>query len=380
MDLLNLPTFDEEHRSLADAVQRLCTDRLAPLSGTELEDAENAAVEYAALFGQEGLFDPIVGSALEGEAPRPDVRAMCIARSRLGQTSGLADATYGAQALGMYPIALAGNEDQRAIFLPPMAAGQHVVTLALLDADDAVVCVPGAEGYRLRGAKAMVPLAPIANQFVVLARHKNDSTPRYSLFVVDANEVSVTYESFVSPLPVGRVTVEVEVDAEHRLGGEGQGLAIAQAALDVLRLPAAAACVGLASQALGRGTAELLAHGVNGRPLKDQQGSQHQLADVLCHVEAARSLVFQAAYARDTTPSREVRATTMARHLAQTAAEQACTTVANLIGIRGLSQGHPWARLIAEVRALRLESEFLENPRTVVARALIQSLSGERGR
>src|SRR5690606_21222275 len=147
------------------------------------------------------------------------------------------------------------------------------------------------------------------------------------LFLVPAGEVAVEPDDFVSPLPVGRVRIEVDLDEENRLGGEGQGLVIAQATLDILRLPTAAACVGLANQALTRGTTELLRRGVGGRPLKEQQGSQWRLADALCHVEAARGLVHQAAWARDTSASREVRATTMARLLAQTAAEDAVLTV-----------------------------------------------------
>lgn len=377
MDPLSSPYFEDSHRQLAGAVQRLCDERLFPLSGTELEDAQSSGVEYIALLGQEGLFDPALGRALEGEAPKPDLRGLCLVRSRLGQTSGLADAAYGAQVQGMFPIALAGNEDQRAIYLPGMAAGQSIVSLALLDGEAPVTVVPQADGYRLQGEKAMVPLAPIADTFAVLARHKNDAVARYSLFLVAASELQVEVEDFVSPLPVGRVRVEVDIDEENRLGGEGQGLVIAQATLDIMRLPTAAACLGIASQAISRGTTELLRRGVGGRPLREQQGSQWRLADALCHVEAARALVHQASWARDTSSSREVRATTMARLLAQDAAEEACLTVADLIGIRGLSQGHPWGRLLAEVRALRLESEFLENPRSVVAQALITSLEGE---
>lgn len=380
MDPLSLPFFEEKHRLLAGAVQRLCDERLFPLSGTELEDAQSAVVEYVALLGQEQLFDPALGRALEGEAPKPDLRGLCLVRSRLGQTSGLADAAYGAQVQGMFPIALAGNEDQRAIFLPGMAAGQTIVSLALLDGEAPVTVVQGPDGYKLQGEKAMVPLAPIADTFLVLARHKNDSVARYSLFLVNAGEAQIEPEDFVSPLPVGRVRIEAEIEEENRLGGEGQGLVIAQATLDILRLPTAAACVGIASQALTRGTSELLRRGVGGRPLREQQGSQWRLADALCHVESARGLVHQAAWARDTSSSREVRATTMARHVAQNAAEEACLAVSDLIGIRGLSKGHPWARLLAEVRALRLESEFLENPRSVVAQALITSLENETTR
>ena len=81
MDTLSLPIFDDAHRNLFKVVQQLCADRLAPLASGELEDLHSAAIEYVALLGQEGLFDPGIGRALEGEAPRPDLRALAVVRS-----------------------------------------------------------------------------------------------------------------------------------------------------------------------------------------------------------------------------------------------------------------------------------------------------------
>ncbi len=378
---LQLPLFDDIHRTLAAKVKRLCDDRLAALTMTELEDHDSAAVEYVALLGQEGLFNPALGKALEGEAPRPELRSLCIVRTLLGRTSGLCDGVYGAQVQGMYPLALCGNEDQRAIFLPGMAAGQTLVGLALLDGSNPLVATTKPGGYALSGNKTLVPLAPIADQFVVLARHRQNvpnEPPRFSMFVVDGDLVTVQAEGFVSPLPVGAVSFDnVEIEAEHRLGGEGQGLMIAQTSLDMMRLPAAAGCLGISRQALQRGVEALLKRGVGGKPLREQQGSLWTLGDACTQVEAAEGLVASAAFRRDTTTSRESKGTTMARQLAQDAAEFACSAVADLMGLRGLSAGDPWTRYLAEVRALRLETEFLENARSTVAMSFINAVEAE---
>jgi hypothetical protein len=183
-------------------------------------------------------------------------------RSLLGRTSGLCDGAFGAHVQGLYPIALCGNEDQRAIHLPGMASGQTIVAVALLDGDPPCVVSPGADGgYILNGSKQLVALAPIASQLVVLARHKPTSpteVPRYSMFVVDAGQCRISPEAFVSPLPVGTVAFDhLELDADSRLGGEGQGLMIAQTSLDMMRLPAAAGCLGIARHALIDGVAHV---------------------------------------------------------------------------------------------------------------------------
>jgi alkylation response protein AidB-like acyl-CoA dehydrogenase len=281
----------------------------------------------------------------------------------------------------MYPIALCGNEDQRAIFLPGMAAGQTLVGLALLDGNEPLVASSKPDGYELSGNKTLVPLAPIADQFVVLARHKPaiaTETPRFSMFVVDSALVTVQPEGFVSPLPVGVVSFDnVQIEADHRLGGEGQGLMIAQTSLDMMRLPAAAGCLGIARQALHRGVEVLLKRGVGGKGLREQQGSMWTLGDAVTQLEAAEGLVANAAFRRDTTSSRESKGTTMARQLAQDASEFACLAVADLMGLRGLSAGDPWTRLLAEVRALRLETEFLENARSVIAMSFIASVESD---
>jgi alkylation response protein AidB-like acyl-CoA dehydrogenase len=381
---LNLPVFDDSHRQMNDKVRRLCEERLAVLASGELEDPDAVAVDYIALLGQEGLFDPALGGALEGDAPRPELRALCVVRSLLARTSGLCDGAFGAHVQGLYPIALCGNEDQRAIYLPGMASGQTVVAVALLDGDVPCLVTPTEGGYVLSGGKQLVPLAPIAGQFVVLARHRSSSpseVPRYSMFVVRADHCKITREAFVSPLPVGAVSFDnVEVDIDDRLGGEGQGLMIAQTSLDMMRLPAAAACLGIARHALNDGVAVLLKRGVSGRPLREQQAALFRLGDAVTQVDAAFSLVQNAAYRRDTTTSRESKGTTMARQLSQDAAEAACLAVSDLMGIRGLTASDPWTRLLAEVRALRLETEFLENARTVVAHSLIASVEADKKR
>ncbi|MDP2341175.1 MAG: acyl-CoA dehydrogenase [Deltaproteobacteria bacterium] len=378
---LGLPLFDDVHRFLHDKVKRLCDERLGVLAMSELEDPLSSAIESVALLGQEGLFDPALGKALEGEAPRPDLRALCVIRALLGRTSGLCDGVYGAQVQGLYPIALCGNEDQRAIHLPAMASGQTCVAVALLDGDPPLIVTAKDGGYVLHGAKTLVPLAPIAAWIVVLARHRASSsteTPRYSMFVVDARLARITPESFVSPLPVGTVSFDnLVLDADARLGGEGQGLMIAQTSLDMMRLPAAAGCLGIAKHALFDGVAVLLQRGVAGRPLREQQAALFRLGDVITQVDASFSLVQNAAFRRDTTTSRESKGTTMARQLSQDAAEAACLAVADLMGLRGLKADDPWTRFLAEVRALRLETEFLENARSVVANSLIAAVEAE---
>jgi len=380
---LSLPLFDDAHRALHDKVRKLCEERLAVLASSELEDPASIAVDYIALLGQEGLFDPALGGALEGEAPRPDLRALCVVRSLLGRTSGLCDGAFGAHVQGLYPIALCGNEDQRAIHLPGMASGQTIVAVALLDGDSPCVVSPGADGgYILSGSKQLVPLAPIASQLVVLARHKAASpteVPRYSMFVVDAGQCRITADAFVSPLPVGTIAFDnLELDADSRLGGEGQGLMIAQTSLDMMRLPAAAGCLGIARHALIDGVAALLKRGLGGRPLREQQGALTRIGDAVTQVDAAFSLVQTSAYRRDTTTSRESKGTTMARQLAQDAAESACLAISDLAGLRGLAASEPWTRLLAEVRALRLETEFLENARMVVANSFLSFVEAEK--
>lgn len=373
MDLLDSPFFEQRHRTLADKVSKLCEQRLAPLAGMEMEDASSSAVEYIALLGQEGLFDPALEEALETESVKVDLRSLCLLRYHLALTSGLCDSAFGSHVQGFFAIALAGSEDQRAIYLPGMASGQSLASLALLDGDAAMAAKRvDDDTYVLHGEKSMVPMATVADQLVVLARHMSE-TPKFSLFAVPAAAAEVEAQDFVSSMPMGKVRLhKVEVDADDALiGEEGQGLAIAQQSLDWLRLPTASACIGLGIQAIEEGTATLMKRGVASRPLAQQQGVQWALADVTAKMHAAHLSVLHAAWARDRSGERESWATNLGRQLAQDAAEAACQTIADLSGIRGLSTSERWTRLQAEVRALRVETEFLENPRTIIASKLV---------
>jgi acyl-CoA dehydrogenase len=373
MKTSELPFFEDRHRELAAGVARLCADRLGPLSLGELEDADSAAVEYIALLGQEGLFDPAMGRALEGEAPRPDLRSLLLIREQLASTTGLADAAFGAQVEALFPIALTGDEDQRAIHLPGIAAGQTIVGLALLDGTlGPAEVVKIGEDYVLSGSKALVPLAPVADRFVVLAGHADTGGKRKSLFVVEASACECTRDETSSSIPLGQLRFDqVELDEEARLGGEGMGLVVAQAAMDMFRLPMSAACVGLGWQAINKGVKEILRRDPSGQRSLDAQGHQWALAEIVGQLEGARAMIAEAAWRRDASNAREVLLTAAARQMAQSAGEQACLLVAELLGTRPRSSEIPWERLLNEVRALRLEWEFLDNPRTSVAQALI---------
>jgi len=168
---------------------------------------------------------------------------------------------------------------------------------------------PGFAGsgvYRLNGTKTWVSNGSVAGVFIVFA--KTDPTaagkgitaflvePSFKGFRVGRHEEKMGQHSSPS---VEIIFNDCEVPAENRLGAEGQGLKIALSALDGGRIGIAAQAVGLAQGALEAAAKYAKQRRAFGKTISDFQAIQWMLADMQTEIEAARGLVYYAAWLKD---------------------------------------------------------------------------------
>ncbi|HLM74110.1 MAG TPA: acyl-CoA dehydrogenase family protein, partial [Polyangiaceae bacterium] len=124
--------FEERHKALA---AKLTSGALEPLA--DLTDASAVAHALAVDLGLSSYLVPeSLGGAPVGDPESPtyiDVRSLVLIREALGHVSPLADAIFAVQGLGTYPIVLAGDEDQKARYLPGLLAGERIAAFALTE-------------------------------------------------------------------------------------------------------------------------------------------------------------------------------------------------------------------------------------------------------
>ena len=225
-----------------------------------------------------------------------------------------------------WPLWRHGNDEQRRKYLPRLARGEILGAFCLTEpqaGSDAAALETRAERsadgktYRLSGTKSWVTSGGESGVYLVFARSHPASGPAMASAASAKASKAITaflVEPGFSGFRVSRyedkmglrssrsaeiVFADCQVPAENRLGEEGQGLKIALEALDGGRVGIAAQAVGLAQGALDASVRYANERRAFGKTIGEFQAIQFMLADMQTEIEAARSLVWQAAFMRD---------------------------------------------------------------------------------
>jgi acyl-CoA dehydrogenase len=207
-------------------------------------------------------------------------------------------------------LAALGSPEQRAQWLPAIAAGERIVSLALQERGHhaplatAVRASRDGERWVLQGSKSMVLDAHVADAFIVVARTEGRPGAERGLgaFLVpaDAGGLSVERRHLVDSRNVGALTLrDVRVSASDVLGdpvGAWPGLS---RALDIAALGLASMLLGLSEAAFERTLGYLRERRQFGKPIGAFQGLQHRAAHLYAELQLARSIVLQGLQAAD---------------------------------------------------------------------------------
>ncbi|MEK6613788.1 MAG: acyl-CoA dehydrogenase family protein [Candidatus Binatota bacterium] len=376
--------FDEEHLLLRRQVRSWVERNL--LSGTRKEtDMDTEARQLVSHLGQEGFTAYVAAKKFGGARENVQARDLCILREELARGSALADTMFAMQALGSYPITIAGSEEQKQRYLPPIARGEAIAAFALtepqagsdLSSMETRAVSRGGE-YRLTGVKCFISNAGLAQTYTVFAlTDPEKKTKGISAFVVEANTPGFVLKErtpLLSPHPIGVIAFEdCRVPRTQLLGQEGEGLKIALTTLDTLRCTVGAAAVGLAQRALEEAVQYSRKRRQFGQALAEFQATQFKLADMATELEASRLLVYQAAWTRDHKQRDLKQKSSMAKLYATEAAQRIVDQALQIHGGMGVVVGTPVERLYRDVRALRIYEGTSEIQRLVIARNLLKS-------
>ena len=228
-------------------------------------------------------------------------------------------------------VATLGSEQQKSDWLPRIASGEWIVSLALNEADRfdpgtiAATSVADGSGFALAGTKRHVPDAPMATHFLVVARTNGQAATGddLSLCLVDRNAagLGVTLSLNLDARRVGELQLDaVRIDADRVIGlggGVGEGL---QRALDIAAALSAAELLGLAQEAFERTVGYLKERKQFGVPIGSFQALQHRAAQLFAELELCKSVVLKALQAIDAdAPDRSLIASAAKAKVAKTA-------------------------------------------------------------
>ncbi len=212
--------------------------------------------------------------------------------------------------VGATALRLGAGKSQQQVWLPRVAAGEAVLSLAVDERGKhnpaATLMTARREGavFVLDGAKTFVVDGHIADVLVVVARTDPQSrgTDGLGLFLVDARAAGINVErtSMVDSHNAARIRMDgVAVPADRVLGEPGRGWEVLAPVLEAGRAALAAEQVGLADEAFARTLAYLKERVQFGRRIGEFQALQHRAAKLFTQIELARSAVLKAAQALD---------------------------------------------------------------------------------
>src|ERR1700730_11243249 len=217
---------------------------------------------------------------------------------------------------GLHPVVVFGTNEQRERFLPPLIAGKEKACFAVTEPDVGLDttriktrAVKDGNGYVITGRKIWTSTAQVTEKMLILTRttsFEDSARPSQgmTLFYTDLDRSAVE----VREIPkMGRHAVDsnmlfidgLKVPLEDRIGEEGKGFQYILHGMNPERILIAAEAVGLGRVALERAARYAKERVVFGRPIGQNQGIQHPLAERWIELEAAELLVWRAAAAYD---------------------------------------------------------------------------------
>jgi len=375
-----LPLFTSDHRTIASDMASFVEEEIEPWALEEL-DPDKLIRDYVSVLAKAGALRYAVAS----KDSQLDVRALCLIREALAYSSPLADLAFVMQGLGTYAISQAAPEHVRDFWVTRAAEGRAIAAFALTEPDagsdvSAVKTTAERDGdaWVINGKKRFISNAGVADFYTVFARTGTQTGGRAELsaFVVGARMPGfsvVERTTMLSPHPIGEIAFDgCRVPEEDMIGAEGDGFLLAMRTLDTFRASVGAAACGMARRALD----ESLRHALNrkqfGRLLAEHQLIQEKLADMITELDAARLLVYRAAYLKDTGTGRVSREASEAKLYATEAASRIIDQAVQIHGGAGLVQGSVVERLYRDVRALRIYEGTSEIQKLIIASQLLK--------
>ena len=413
------PFFDQDHLALRAHVRAWVQANWDSLNG-RVSDVEEEARRLVRLLGQSEILAYVIPKRFGGQREKVQARDICILREELGRASALTDAMFAMQALGSYPITLYGTEEQQKRYLPPIGKGVAIAAFALTEPDAGsdvsslqTRAVRRGKEYYLTGVKRFISNAGIADSYVVFASTEPEKKGKgISAFVVEADdpgliitengcfkndvELTVLLSAFndgelLSDLILrsqsfdeicvqiwfrsareGHDVQTTQAQYKSREKAEAEGLKVALGTLDVLRCTVGAAAVGFAQRALEEAIRYSQDRRQFGQALAEFEGIQFKLADMATELEAARLLVYQAAWTHDSGSEDPKQKSSMAKLFATEAAQRIIDQALQIHGGAGLVVGNIMERLYRDIRALRIYEGTSEIQKLVIARELLK--------
>jgi acyl-CoA dehydrogenase len=299
--------------------------------------------------------------------------------------SGIGTAIMG-NGLGTAPVLIAGSEEQKRRWLPPLVEEPILCSFALTEPNAGsdvsgiqTTAVRRGDEYVLNGSKMFITNAGYADWFVAFVSTDRERGHRgLSAFVVELDSPGVVIEKHLEKMGQRSTDTcavafqDVVVPAGNRLGSEGDGFKIAMQTLDGTRPGTAVGAVGVARSAFEHACNYSKTRVQFGQPIAMNQGVNFLIADMATKIEAARLLCWQAAWMVDSGWGRKATLySSMAKRFAADTAMEVTTDAVQIFGGYGYMKEYPVEKLMRDAKLYQIYEGTSQIQRLVIARDIL---------
>jgi alkylation response protein AidB-like acyl-CoA dehydrogenase len=281
------------------------------------------------------------------------------------------------------PILAYGTDEQKSRFVPPLARGEQLGAFALTEAEagsDAGALRTKAEqagdGWKLTGAKQWITNGRHAGTFILFARTDPETAgPRgVSAFILDAEHARVTRDEeklgLNSSVTSDLVVEGAQVGRDRLLHEENRGFRVAMGTLDGGRIGIAAQALGIAQAGYEVARGYAAERRAFGQRIADFQAIQHKLADMSMEIDAARLLVYRAAWLKQQ-GRRHTEEGAKAKLFASEMARRQTSEAIQILGGYGYTKEFPVERYYRDAKITEIYEGTSEIQRLVIARSIL---------
>jgi butyryl-CoA dehydrogenase len=375
--------LNEQQKMIQKVVREFAEKQVAPVAAKLDEKSEfpTEILKKMAELGFLGIFTPTEygGAGLDAISYVTVIEEI----SKKCASTGVITSVH--NSLVSYPIMKYGTEEQKKKYLPVLAKGEKIGAFAGTEPNAGsdlgamqTTAVLKGDKYIINGDKTFITSGPKAGILIVFAVTDKDAGSKgISAFIVENTYKGYSVGSVFDKLGINANLVselifkDMEVPKENLLGKEGDGFKIALSTLDGGRIGIAAQAVGIAQAALEESIEYSKQRQQFGRPIAKFQAIQWMIAEMATKIEAARYLLYNAAYTKDQ-GGRFSKEAAMAKLFASETAMDAVIKAVQIHGGYGYTKEYTVERLFRDAKITEIYEGTSEVQKMVIAGSLLR--------
>jgi alkylation response protein AidB-like acyl-CoA dehydrogenase len=380
---MNSAFFNEDHEDIRELARDFARKELAPIAA-EIDKTEKFPLEVVKQMADLGFFGIKIPEEYGGMGL--DMRSYIAVMEEISKKCATATLFISsANSLSTAPIVISGTKEQKGKYLPPVAAGDSFITFALSEpnagSDAASLsskAVDNGDSYILNGRKCFITLAPLASHSIVYVKTAPEKGAKgITAFMVDMNLPGVSVGNMEEKMgqrgvPVSDVVLDdVQVSKDCVLGEIDMGFINAMKTLSVGRVGVASMALGIAQEAIDLAVSHTKNRIQFGKPLCKNQAIAFMLADMETKLNAARLLVYNAAWLMDNNQPAD-KAASMAKLYATDTAIEIVNQSLQLHGGYGYSKEYEIERLYRDIRVTSIYEGSSQIQQIVISNQMLK--------